>query len=543
MVKTRFAPSPTGFLHVGGARTALYSWLFARKNGGRFVLRIEDTDQVRSTAESARGILEDMQWLGLNWDEGPVAGGEKNEFFQSTRLEIYNKYMNELLAKGVAYEAYESKAQLDGMRKAAEAAKRPFRYRRDMAGRVMAAQEGVGEGGAVVRFAMPREDITHHDLILGDVTVKAVEHDDIVIRKADGFPTYHFAVVVDDHLMGVTHVLRAQEHLMNTFKHIGLYRALGWEVPAHGHLPLVFNMDATKMSKREKAKVARAAMQAAYPPPGKDYAEAAGKAGLDVKVVQEFMAKKSDAVEVAVQLAAVVGAKLPEIDVQDFRRSGYLPEALVNFIALVGWSPGGDREFMTREEMVEMFGLEGIQKTSGKFDRKKLAWMNGEYIRRATVERLVEAMASFNAVTNFPIKRADEGTLRAIIGMYKERMATLAEMAEGSRFFFAEPAYDEKAVAKFVRTGNGVANLKEIKGILEAVGEAEWTMEGLTEPFERILAVGVDAGEKRGAASQALRVAVSGSAVSPPLTESIVLLGKAVTMRRIEGLLRRVQGE
>src|ERR1035437_3111141 len=238
MVKTRFAPSPTGVLHVGGARTALYSWLYAHKakdaagQGGHFVLRIEDTDQVRSTAESAAGILTDMLWLGLHWDEGPVVGGQKNEFFQSTRLEIYRGYLEKLLKDGRAYEAYESPAQLTAMRQAAEKAKRPFRYRKDMPGRVMAKQEGVLP---VVRFEMPRKQIVIHDLILGDITVKGDEHDDIVIRKSDQFPTYHFAVVIDDHLRGVTHVLRAQEHLMNTPKHLGLYEALGWEPPVHGH--------------------------------------------------------------------------------------------------------------------------------------------------------------------------------------------------------------------------------------------------------------------------------------------------------------------
>ncbi|HVT82407.1 MAG TPA: glutamate--tRNA ligase, partial [Phycisphaerae bacterium] len=414
MVKTRFAPSPTGFLHVGGARTALYSWLFAHKHqvhggpGGTFVLRIEDTDQIRSTAESAAGILNDLLWLGLNWDEGPVVGGAKNEYFQSERLPLYQKHIEELLAKGVAYEAYESPQQLSAMRQAAEKEKRPFRYRRDMPGRPAAPQEGVKP---VVRFAMPYKDITVHDLILGDVTVKADEHDDIVIRKSDGFPTYHFAVVVDDHYMQITHVLRAQEHLMNTFKHLGLYEAFGWTPPAHGHLPLVFNMDNTKMSKREKAKVVRAAITAAIAPgsPGgtdpktaalAHYTQLAQKSGVPLNVLQDFMAKKTDAVDIAVKLAQATHTKLPEIDVQDFRRSGYLPEALLNFIALVGWAPGGDREIVTAQEMLELFSLEGIQKTPGRFDRKKLAWMNGEYIRKSSLDRLADAVESFNAVTD-----------------------------------------------------------------------------------------------------------------------------------------------
>ncbi|MCL2646017.1 MAG: glutamate--tRNA ligase [Phycisphaerales bacterium] len=537
MVKTRFAPSPTGFLHVGGARTALYSYLFAQQaksgggqgEGGRFVLRIEDTDQVRSTAESAAGILQDMLWLGMTWDEGPVVGAEKNDYFQSMRLDIYDKHLQELLAKGLAYEAYESPAQLAAMRQVAEKAKKPFRYRRDMAGRQLVPQEGVKP---VVRFAMPYKDITVHDLILGDVTVKGEEHDDIVIRKSDGFPTYHFAVVIDDHYMGITHVLRAQEHLMNTFKHLGLYGALGWEAPLHGHLPLVFNMDNTKMSKREKAKAVRADIQKTGV---KDFAELAAKAGVEVKVVQEFIAKKSDAVEIAVKLAAVTGTRLPEIDVQDFRRSGYLPEALLNFVALVGWSPGGDREIMSKQEMLELFSLEGIQKTPGRFDRKKLAWMNGEYIRKASIERLVEAVASFNAVTDYPLKTASAEVVRELLGMYQERMVTLAEMAENSRFFFEEPRMDPKAVEKHVKGGNGMELLRASLEILKGV--KEWTKLGLQGAHDRILELGVESGGKRGAAAQPIRVAVSGGAVTPPLLETLVLLGREKAIGRMERML------
>lgn len=528
MTKTRFAPSPTGFLHVGGARTALYCWLFAenaRRAGkpAKFILRIEDTDQVRSTAESAAGILNDLQWLGLTWDEGPTVGGAKNSYFQSERLPIYDQYLKELLAKGHAYEAFESAAQLTEMRKTAEAAKKPFRYRRDMPGRVTAPQPGVAP---VVRFAMPYEDITHHDLILGDVTVKADEHDDIVIRKSDGFPTYHFAVVIDDHLMGVTHVLRAQEHLMNTFKHIGLYRALGWDVPAHAHLPLVFNMDNSKMSKREKAKATRAAIQATGT---KDWAALSAKSGVAVADIEAFMSKKSDAVEIAVKLAAVVNAKLPEIDVQDFRRSGYLADALVNFIALVGWSPGGDREIMTRDEMISLFSLDGIQKTSGRFDRKKLAWMNGEYIRKSSIDTLVAAVKSFSVVTDTPLRNADDATIRELLAMYQERMVTIAEMADNARFFFEESVYDAKAVDKHVHNNNGKEFLTKSRELLGAV-PGPWTKENLNAAMEAVL----NLGEKRGAAAQALRVAVSGGPISPPLLETVVLLGREKTLARIE---------
>jgi len=535
MLKTRFAPSPTGFLHVGGARTALYSWLFAHKakqqgQDAKFVLRIEDTDQVRSTAESAAGILQDMLWLGLSWDEGPAVGGQKNDYFQSMRLEIYNKHLQELLDNGLAFEAYESLQQLAELRKQAEAAKKPFRYRRDMPGRQLAPQEGVKP---VVRFAMPYKDITVRDLILGDVTVKAEEHDDIIIRKSDGFPTYHFAVVIDDHYMGITHVLRAQEHLMNTFKHLGLYEALGWHPPEHGHLPLVFNMDNSKMSKREKAKVTRAAIQAAG---SKNYAPLAEKSGVPLADVEQFMAKKSDAVEIAVKLAAVTGTALPEIDVQDFRRSGYLPEALLNFIALVGWAPGQDREILPMDQMIDLFSLDGIQKTNARFDRKKLAWMNGEYIRKSSLDRLADAVASYAEVVETPLKTAGRETVKELLAMYQERMVTMAEMDQNARFFFEEPVLDAKALEKHVKNNGGLDFLRQIKDILAPIVAADWTKTGLAGPMEKILSLG----EKRGAAAQPLRVAVSGGPVSPPLLETLALLGRDKTLARIEKALSSV---
>jgi glutamyl/glutaminyl-tRNA synthetase len=460
----------------------------------------------------------------------------------------------------LAYEAFESPAQLGEMRQKAEKAKVPFRYRKDMAGRQLALQEGVKP---VIRFAMPYKDISVKDLILGEVTVKGNEHDDIVIRKADGFPTYHFAVVVDDHYMGITHVLRAQEHLMNTFKHLGLYEALGWTPPEHAHLPLVFNMDNTKMSKREKAKAVRAALRdppfvtmlhefRKTDPLAKPYKGSTANAHYwpilrrtyladapnCYDVVADFLAGKNQSADLAIALATATGEafpklkiSIPEIDVQDFRRSGYLPEALVNFIALVGWAPGGDREIMSREEMLELFSLEGIQKTSGRFDRKKLAWMNGEYIRKATLERLCDAVESFNVVAETVLRKADRATIKELLTMYQERMVTIAEMAENAWFFFEEPVYDAKAVEKWVKNNGGVEFLKAAQGILMPV--TQWDKAGLTEPMERVLGLG----EKRGAAAQALRVAVSGGAVSPPLLETLVLLGREKTLARVAGML------
>ncbi len=528
MIKTRFAPSPTGFLHVGGARTALFNWLFARHHGGQFVLRIEDTDQVRSTAESAAGILQDMLWLGLNWDEGPQIGGEKNSYFQSMRLAIYEEYLQQLLKDDRAYEAYESPQELAAMRKVCEAAKRPFRYRRNMPGR-----SKPGAGPAVLRFEMPHEDITFDDEILGPITVKADEHDDIVIRKSDSFPTYHFAVVVDDHLMGITHVLRAQEHLMNTPKHLGLYKALGWAPPHHAHMPLVFNMDGTKMSKRDKTKAARQGLSAyASRQNDPDYRLLSAKTGVPVEVIAAFVGKKNEDTQLAKKLAAAIGVELPEIDVQDFRRSGYMADALLNFIALVGWSPGEDREILTRGQLLQLFSLGGIGKTNGRFDRKKLAWMNGEYIRAASPDVLLNALNGFLAVSDYPLAFADEALKRDLLEMYKERTGTFAEMAHNAVFFFNEPQYDAKALAKHVTTPEAQTFLSQSLALLEPVHD--WTLSGLESAMEQILSLG----EKRGAAAQALRVALSGGPVSPPLLQTIVALGRDRTLSRIRANIR-----
>ncbi|MFN9993558.1 MAG: glutamate--tRNA ligase, partial [Phycisphaerales bacterium] len=274
-VVTRFAPSPTGHLHVGGARTALFCWAYARRHGGHFILRIEDTDQARSSDESARGIMEDLAWLGIDWDEGPefthegrTIGGDPRKvapFFQARRVELYNAHMMRLIECGRAYPAFESSEELEVKRKAAVAAKQTYRYDRASwhafptpQERLARMKDADAKGEPyVIRFFAPAEEVVVHDEVLGDVKYAAGEMDDFVIRKADGFPTYHFAVVVDDETMGVTHVLRAQEHLNNTPRHVALQKALGFRTPTYAHMPLICNMDASKMSKRDKAKTAR----------------------------------------------------------------------------------------------------------------------------------------------------------------------------------------------------------------------------------------------------------------------------------------------
>ncbi|MGC8625517.1 MAG: glutamate--tRNA ligase family protein, partial [Phycisphaerae bacterium] len=305
---------------------------------------------------------------------------------------------------------------------------------------------------------------------------------------------------------------------------------LGWQPPAHAHMPLVFNMDNTKMSKRDKTKAARAAV-ALWIKQGNSADTLAEKSGIAADQLKEFLDKKTDDSRIAAAIGAALGVPLPEIDVQDFRRSGYVSDALLNFIALIGWSPGENREILTRDEMLQSFSLETIGKTSGRFDRKKLLWMNGEYIRMRTIDDLLHDLAAFNAVTDYPIKHASESQRRELLAMYQERTGTLAEMAENSRFFFAEPKMDAAAFKKHIESGNGRAVLRQIRDMLAAV--SDWSKEQLAPLIEKI----IELGQKRGSAPQTLRVALCGGPVSPPLLETLCLLGRDTTLARIDHIL------
>jgi glutamyl-tRNA synthetase len=358
IVRTRFAPSPSGHLHVGGARTALFNWAFARAHGGRFLLRIEDTDRKRSSDAASMAFLEDLKWLGIEWDEGPehegCGGGEAGPYFASERREIYDGYLDRLLEEGQAYPAFETPEELQAARAKARAEKVDYRY--DRAALDLdpdTVRTWIAEGRPhVLRLKVPDEPLgCFDDRVLGLQEMDRSRLDDFVIRKADGFPTYHFAVVVDDELMGVTHVLRAQEHLANTPKHIVLQRVLGFRTPVYAHMPLILNIDGSKMSKRDKDKALRAAVKQR----GLEGAEA-----VDLETWTWWLAKKEHQLDldVAERLAAELGVDLPEIDVVDFHRSGYRPEVLVNFLALLGWSPGDDVEKFDRDFLVERFDLD-----------------------------------------------------------------------------------------------------------------------------------------------------------------------------------------
>ncbi len=551
---TRFAPSPSGNLHVGGARTALFCYAFAKGHDGRFVLRIEDTDQKRSSEAAGLGFLADLDWLGLHWDEGPVftcqdgrsvGGGEHGPYFQSERLATYDAAIDRLIAEGKAYLAFDTPEELDAARQAARAEKRAFRYD-GAAARALsdADRERLRAEGrpCVVRFASPQRDIVIRDEILGEATLPAGEVDDFVIRKADGFPTYHFAVVLDDAAMQVTHVLRAQEHFNNTAKHLLLQEALGLPHPTYAHLPIIFNPDGSKMSKRDKDKALREAAKTAgleKSPDGPD-----GSPIVDEKAYARWLGDKTVQLpgEAATTMAAALGVALPEIDVEDFRRSGYLPEVLVNFLALNGWSPGDDLEKFDLAFLCQRFALDRVVKTPARFDRAKLLAFNLDAIQQmdeATfLARLLDHGRRYHP--GF-IARLGEERMAALAAASHARSKTLDEPYVGNAFLVADDESiswpPDKAIDKALRKGepNGLANLAACVPALQAIDEHAWnvaTLERVLETFVAERELG-----NIGKVAQPLRVAVSGGTVSPPIFDTLEMLGRRACLRRIERCL------
>ena len=525
-VRVRFAPSPTGYLHIGGARTVLFNWLLARKTGGAFILRIEDTDRKRHVDDSVRKILDDLRWLGLDWDEGPEAGGEFGPYFQSQRLDTYDAHLDRLLESGDAYYAMETPEELAAMREKARAEKRDFSYSRPDPLPTIEQGKAARDAGrpVVVRFKMPGTDITVVDEILGEVTMPADTLEDFVIQKADRFPTYHFACVVDDELMEITHVLRGQEHLMNTPKHVAMQRALGFDAPFYAHLPIIFNMDGSKMSKRDKEKAIKR------------------------------------------------GETPPEIEVHDFRASGYLPEAIINFISLLGWSPGADREQFTLEETVSLFSVDRIGKTNAKFDREKLIAFNRDWAGKVAPDRLLAAFRDYLSVcaaSNPPtgpddidgagpgddpadraapdsdrrggaaeapveaaMANADPAVLRRVLELCAG-FRTFPDVVKKAGFLFVSDdaiEFDPKAVKKVLakNDGAGYALLDEL--LIKLEGVTDWSVGALEALINRVCD---EKGIKLGNIAQPLRVAVTGGTISPSIFESLEMLGKARTTARI----------
>ena len=551
-VVTRFAPSPSGSLHVGGARTALFCWAFARGREGRFVLRIEDTDRKRSSEAASLGFMTDLDWLGIGWDEGPThgeqGGGDHGPYFQSERLPIYTELLDRLVEEGKAYHAFDTSEELDAKRRAAREAKRAYRYDRaalSLSDDEVAAKLAAGVP-SVIRFRTPEGPITIIDEVLGEATLPEGEVDDFVIRKADGFPTYHFAVVVDDALMEVSHVLRAQEHFNNTAKHMMLQDALGFERPVYGHLSLIFNPDGSKMSKRDKDKTLRAVVRerGIDGPP----ADASGTPIVPVESWTAWLGDKTVQLELASleAAAAALGVPLPEINVADFRRSGYLPEVLCNFLALNGWSAGDDLEKFDLEFLAERFGLDRVQKTPAKFDRDKLLAFNLDAIQAMGADAFHDrARAHAEVFHPMFLERLDAAQFRVLCDASHERSKTLDEPFRTNRFLIAADDEIEWVIGKPVRKAmfkgdpTGRSLLESVVPMLEGLDAFDAaTLESAITAF-----ADEHAGGNLGRIAQPLRIAVSGGPVSPPIFDTLAILGRDAVLARIRGCLAALPAE
>ena len=542
MVVTRFAPSPTGYLHVGGARTALFNWLWARHTGGKFLLRIEDTDIKRNTPQATQQVINDLRWLGINWDEGPEVGGQNGPYLQSQRKKkgIYDKYIKQLLDEKKAYFCFDTPDELDGLREKAVAQKKSFIYPRP---KVFPDESDVKKAKAqgklvVVRFAMPLTELVVTDIVRGEVKFGPSEIGDFIIQKSDGFPTYHLAVVVDDELMGVTHIIRGQEHLMNTPGHQALQQALGFHTPIYAHMSVTVSETGGKLSKRERPKALRKAIKAKQ---DINLEKLAKVGNITLEEINTFLKGKTVPDMSGIDaMAKYLGVALPEINVVDFFKSGYLPETMVNFLALLGWNPGDDREIMPLDELIKSFDLTRLTKSNSLFDRKKLLAFNTEHIRQASKGKLLQHFKDYLKAVESPSASADDELLARIIKSC-EGARTLADIERKSRFIFLDNdqvQYDQKAVGKVLLKNDGLATLQIVRDRLAALEQIT------TEAIENMLRSLAE--EKQvglGKVAQPLRVAICGTTISPPIFNSVEMLGRDNTLARIDITLKKFRTE
>ncbi len=467
-VRTRFAPSPSGYLHIGGARTALFNFLFARHHGGKFILRIEDTDRERSTPEAINAILDAMNWLGLDWDEGP--------FYQTKRYPLYKEKVQKLLSEGKAYPCVCTPEKLEAKRQLAQKEKRKSMY-----DGTCRPPEGVipplpQDKPYTIRFRSPRDGSTIvNDAVKGDVVFDNRELDDLIIARSDGTPTYNFCVVVDDIDMGITHIIRGDDHLANTPRQILLYQALGDTPPQFAHVPLILGLDKARLSKRHGA-----------------------------------------------------------TSVTAYRDMGYLPEAILNYLVRLGWSHG-DQELFSREELIEKFSLESVGKSAGVFNPEKFLWVNFHYLKTRPLSQLAEEIVPYIVAKGYRAPQ-DKSWLERMIKTLQERSRTLVELVDSAHFYLTDDiAIDEKAAKKFLtpEVSQPLSKLIERLSALDEFSEAniESAFSGVLEEF----------GLSMGKLAQPVRVALTGSTVSPGIHEVIAVLGKERTIRRLQSALERLR--
>jgi glutamyl-tRNA synthetase len=501
--RLRFAPSPTGYLHVGGARTALFNWLYARRTGGVFVLRIEDTDVERSSWDKVEGILDGLRWLGLDWDEGPEVGGPHGPYFQSQRLDRYREMAERLVREGHAYYCYCNAAAAAGVPappagvpaadgelatpepgEGGEEGDAPrgesWTYDRRCL-RLTPGEVAVREAAKMpraIRFKVPEGATTFHDLVHGDITFDNANIEDFVALRSDGHPTYHLSVVVDDIDMDITHVVRGDDHISNTPKQVLLYRAFGLPVPAFAHVPLILGPDKRRLSKRHGA-----------------------------------------------------------TSVMEYERQGFVPEAMVNFLALLGWSPGsGNKELFGRDELVEAFSIEGISSSNAVFNPEKLEWFSAQHIAAMSAEELaqrIEPLLRSAGMWRDEYAGAERESLRRLIEMLRPRAKRLTGIVEKGQFFLADAVqYDQAAVQKHLATPESRALLGAVRGVCAAI---EPFTASAIDPALRELAVAK--GVKAGALIHPTRVAVTGQAASPGIFEVLELLGRERVLARLDACL------
>lgn len=487
-IRVRFAPSPTGYLHVGGARTALFNWLFARHNGGKFILRIEDTDVARSEARLTESILVSLRWLGLDWDEGPEVGGEFGPYLQSQRQSLYREYAEKLVREGKAYYCYCTPEELEQKKQAAMAAGLPPHYDKTCC-RLTAEQRAMFEREGrrpSIRFAMPEnETIIVNDIVRGSCEFNSSVYGDFIILRSDGGSSFHLANVVDDSLMRVSHVVRGEDHFPNTPRHILLYRALGFDVPQFAHLSMILGPDRSKLSKRHGA-----------------------------------------------------------VSVESFRASGYFPEAMVNYLALLGWAPPDEQEVMTPEEVVAKFELERVNKSAAVFDYGKLDFMNGLRLRQKPLEEIVALSRDFFAGGRFasdgvPIPAdLDEARFEKVVDLARQRSDTLAQIPEKCRSILAQPVYSEEAVALLKESPQTPTVLETFSKLLEQAPEP------MSE--DAIKALFKDTQKQSGAKGKALygpvRVAITGEEHGPELVGVLQVLSRVQLLERLTAARKVLEG-
>lgn len=485
-VRVRIAPAPSGFLHIGTAKMALFNWLFARKSGGTFILRLEDTDVERSDEAYVEAMCEGFRWLGIDWDEGPAFGGEPEKgdygpYRQSQRGHLYRREAARLLEEGKAYKCFCGKEELEAQREKVRAEDPSAQFvRYGGTCRNLTRDEVAAKGGTpfVVRFKVPEGVTEVHDLVQGVVRIENKEFDDFVIAKPNGDAVFHLAVVVDDGLMKITHVIRGDDHLTNAARHVMLFNALGYDLPRFVHLPMVLDEQGRKYSKR-----------------------------------------------------------LHGANVLDWRADGYLPETLINYVALLGWTPAEDREVFSRDELIEAFSIDRLGKSAAKFDLKKLQWLNGQHIRRLAVEDLRDRVVPVLQRAGFDVQSKSQEWLTRMTAICQEKIQTLNDIVAQCDFFFVGPTqYEEKAVQKQWRDENALMRMAVVRNVLETT--EPWSAETIKAAYEgRCGAEGFGLGKL----VHPTRLALTGKSVGPGLFELTYLLGRETCLARVDKAIEYIK--